>query len=186
MLSELLAAIATELDRRRIPYMVIGGQAVLAFGEPRLTKDIDVTVGLDTDGLATILAAAERIGLRPLVEPQAFVEETMVLPCEHGASGARVDFVFSQTPYEREALARTRKLTIEGTVVRFACPEDLVIHKTIAGRPRDLEDIRGVLAKQPTLDRALVRTWLERYESLLAVPLLQRFDAIARSVDGEA
>ncbi|GJL55165.1 MAG: hypothetical protein NPIRA02_22970 [Nitrospirales bacterium] len=36
--------ISKTLKRRRIPYMVIGGQAVLVYGEPRLTRDIDVTL----------------------------------------------------------------------------------------------------------------------------------------------
>jgi hypothetical protein len=35
--------------------MVTGGQAVLLYGEPRLTKDIDVTLGVDTDHLARLL-----------------------------------------------------------------------------------------------------------------------------------
>ncbi|GAH87084.1 unnamed protein product, partial [marine sediment metagenome] len=29
--------------------MIIGGQAVLLYGEPRLTRDIDVTLGDDID-----------------------------------------------------------------------------------------------------------------------------------------
>lgn len=27
--------------------MIIGGQAVMVYGEPRLTKDIDITLGVD-------------------------------------------------------------------------------------------------------------------------------------------
>jgi hypothetical protein len=32
--------VARELKEASIPYMVIGGQAVLLYGEPRLTRDI--------------------------------------------------------------------------------------------------------------------------------------------------
>ncbi len=46
MFTTLLATIATALDQASIPYMVIGGQAVLLYGEPRLTEDIDITLGL--------------------------------------------------------------------------------------------------------------------------------------------
>ena len=41
MFQDLLKRVAGELSRNAIPYMVIGGQAVLLYGEPRLTKDID-------------------------------------------------------------------------------------------------------------------------------------------------
>jgi len=42
----LLARIAKNLDAAKIPYRIIGGKAILQFGEPRLTKDIDVTLGI--------------------------------------------------------------------------------------------------------------------------------------------
>lgn len=45
MLKELLKKIASELATEKIPYMIIGGQALLIYGEPRLTKDIDITLG---------------------------------------------------------------------------------------------------------------------------------------------
>ena len=41
MFARLLGKIATALNKFKIPYMVIGGQAVLVYGEPRATKDID-------------------------------------------------------------------------------------------------------------------------------------------------
>jgi hypothetical protein len=45
MFEQLLEAIARGLERLSIPYMLIGGQAVLLYGEPRLTCDIDITLG---------------------------------------------------------------------------------------------------------------------------------------------
>jgi len=38
MFQKLLKKIANELNAHNIPYMVIGGQAVFIYGEPRLTK----------------------------------------------------------------------------------------------------------------------------------------------------
>jgi hypothetical protein len=61
--------------------MVMGGQAVLVHGEPRLTRDIDVTLGLTTDNIAAVLAAVGSVGLKVLVDsPEAFVRNTWVLP----------------------------------------------------------------------------------------------------------
>ncbi|MGB3565055.1 MAG: hypothetical protein WBH85_09195 [Thermoanaerobaculia bacterium] len=47
MFGSLLERIALALDNADLPYMVIGGQAVLLHGEPRLTRDIDITVAAD-------------------------------------------------------------------------------------------------------------------------------------------
>ena len=54
MFKKLLEKIARGLDKRKIPYMVIGGNAVLIYGEPRLTQDIDITLGLDVRGFKEI------------------------------------------------------------------------------------------------------------------------------------
>lgn len=49
MFLELLIRLAESLDKWGLPYMIIGGQAVLLYGEPRLTRDIDITLGVDID-----------------------------------------------------------------------------------------------------------------------------------------
>ena len=51
MIEKLIKKIARHLDKDKIPYMIIGGQAVLLYGTPRLTRDIDITLGIDTDKL---------------------------------------------------------------------------------------------------------------------------------------
>jgi len=43
---ELITKIGDALNSKSIPYMIIGGQAVLIYGEPRLTRDIDITLGI--------------------------------------------------------------------------------------------------------------------------------------------
>jgi hypothetical protein len=50
----------------------------------------------------------------------------------------RVDLIFSLTDYEREAMSRSHTVRIGDTDVRFAAPEDVIIGKVFAGRPRDL------------------------------------------------
>ena len=43
--------------------MIIGGQAVLIYGEPRLTRDIDITLGVNIDNLGTIAGIVAELGL---------------------------------------------------------------------------------------------------------------------------
>ena len=182
MFESLLALLARELDRAGIPYMVIGGQAVQLYGEPRMTRDIDVTVGLGSEGLARVLAVCGRCALKPLpARPDDFVRETMVLPALEERTGIRVDFVFSFTDYERQAIGRSRPVELAGTQVRFAAVEDVVIHKLVAGRPRDLEDARSIVIKNPGLDRGHVESWLAAFDRALDRDITASFRRLLES-----
>ena len=48
--------------------------------------------------------------------------------------------------------------------VKFASPEDLIIHKIFAGRPRDVEDVRTVLLKNPDIDIPDIQEWLKEFD----------------------
>ena len=184
MFSQLLEQIALGLDERHVPYMIIGGQAVLIYGEPRLTRDIDVTLGVGPDRIAELLDFAHSCSWRVLVEnPEEFVERTMVLPLEHSQSGIRIDLIFSSSAYERQALERVHKIGIGKASVRFAAPEDVVVHKMIAGRPRDLEDVRNILNKRADLDRPYIHHWLEEFDRGLGGAYLQAFEDLVQSTE---
>lgn len=169
MFDALLARLARALADAGIPYIVVGGQAVLVYGEPRLTRDIDVTIALTPDQVEQVLRILPDVGLTPLVEPVSFTQEAWVLPCADVLSELRVDFIFSSTTVELSAMERAHTVAIGGEQVRFASPEDLVVFKLIAGRPRDLEDVRTILLKQPDLDREHVRRWLREFDADLGM-----------------
>ena len=53
--------------------------------------------------------ACTALGLEPLPDKiEEFVRDTFVLPVHDAATGVRVDFIFSTTPYERQAIRRDR------------------------------------------------------------------------------
>jgi len=182
-LHQLLERIARGLEDSGIPYMIIGGQAVLLHGEPRFTEDIDVTLGVAPDSLGSVLKLVRHWNWRISVEPvEEFVRRTMILPCVEPQSGIRVDFVFSFSPYERQAIERALNVELGRAKVKFVTAEDLVIHKIVAGRPRDLEDIRGVMLKHAKLDRGYVERWLMEFERSLNEPYLERFKSVVNSL----
>jgi len=184
MFRKLIARIAASLAVHKIPYMIIGGQAVLLYGEPRLTRDIDVTIGADVSWLPDLLRSVEDIGLKSLPDDvEAFVRRTMVLPTQHTETGIRVDFIFSFTPYEIEAIARAHKVWMAGQKVAFAQVEDLIIHKIFAGRPRDLEDVRSVLIRNPEVDADYIRQWLRQFdESVEGGSFIKAFEKILSGI----
>lgn len=166
MFEEILARIGANLSKSNLPYMIIGGQAVLLYGEPRLTRDVDVTLGVNIDRLHDLLTVVKELSLNPIPnDVESFVKQTMVLPTLDEPTGVRVDFIFSFTPYETDAIKRARKITIMDQEVCFASPEDLIIHKIFAGRPRDLEDVWSVILKNPGIDTQYIKNWLKEFDA---------------------
>ncbi len=187
MFKDLIRRIAAELKGRGIPYMIIGGQAVLHHGEPRLTKDIDITLGAGIERLPEIKDIITVLGFSvDAAADDAFVKDTMVLPAADKKTGIRVDFVFSFSAFEREAIERSDVVDYDGVPVRFASLEDLVIHKMVAGRPRDIEDVRSILLKNPGYDRDFIRGWLSDFDRAIAGGSVAEFDELVHEIARES
>ena len=183
MFERLLKRIARQLKRASIPYMVIGGQAVLLYGEPRLTRDIDITLGLGVNEFRKVKEVIKTIGLNILVKKDRdFVERNMVLPTLDQKSGIRVDFIFSFSLYERQAIERGKDIKLGRTSVQFASLEDVVIHKVIAGRARDIEDVKTILLKNPKYDSSYIESWLGEFDKSLDENFLKKFREVKKEI----
>jgi len=179
----LLKKVSLQLKKDSIPYMVIGGQAVLLYGEPRLTKDIDITLGVGVRELNKLKETISSLGLKILVvRDEEFVERNMVLPTLDEKSGIRVDFIFSFSPYGRQAIERAKDIKLGRSMVRFASLEDVVIHKVIAGRARDLEDIQSILLKNQKYDSDYIEKWLKEFDKSLTEQFLKIFREIKEKI----
>ena len=150
--------------------MVIGGQAVLIYGEARFTNDIDITLGVDIDRLEELKSAVKKMGFKITPnDPDRFAADTNVLPVIDKKSGIGIDFIFSYMEYERAAIKRAKNVNYGGIKVKFTSAEDLVIHKITAGRPKDMEDAKNIIIKQKKLDLKYIRKWLAAFDESLSV-----------------
>jgi len=166
LFKEEIKRICKALNENEIPYMIVGGQAVLLYGEPRLTRDIDITLGIDIDRLDDVLNIVKKLKLKILSEDvENFVKQTMVLPVL-GTRGIRIDMIFSFTEYERNAIQRAKKILADEIEISYASPEDVIIQKIFAGRERDIEDAKIIIAKQK-VDDAYIMHWLKEFGKVL-------------------
>jgi len=170
----------TFLTERRIPYAIIGGIAVQRWGQPRFTRDVDLTIllppGREEDTLRDLVAA-----FPPRVKDAVgFAVEHRVLPIDV-PGGSEADISLGLPGYEEDVIARAVPYDLgEGREVKLCSPEDLVVHKILAGRPQDLLDVEGIAARQAgTLDVAYVRRWLGELSRVAEDPgLIARFEQI--------
>ena len=178
--AELLAALSAAFLELRAQWYLFGAQAAMVWGRPRLTADVDVTVRLEPQDPEQLVRTLEARGFALRVSDAGdFVRRTRVFPFVHVSSGLPLDVVLAGPGLEDLFLSRARPITMAGVVVPVISPEDLIATKILAGRPKDMEDVRGILRERlRDLDLQLIRSTLAALEDALAqsdlLPLFER------------
>jgi hypothetical protein len=169
-IDDALRDLAGVLDALGLRWFLFGAQAAILYGSTRVTEDIDVTVelgGLPTRKLAKALSRSG-FALR-FAATEAFVDRTRVLPAIHASTDVPVDIVFAGPGLEELVIARIVRHEREGLSIPVVSPEDLVVLKILAGRPRDLEDARSVVqSRKASLDDVQIEETLALLEEALS------------------
>ncbi|MBI4613626.1 MAG: hypothetical protein HY720_08460 [Planctomycetes bacterium] len=165
------------LEAEGIPYFFMGGVAVPIWGIPRATYDVDLTLSVEESGLREFLAFARRSGFAvdPVFEVgfRDVVSGMQKISIEWWTEEPRrveVDVFLVTTDYQRAAFPRRRRVKIDGREFWVVAPADLILHKLVAGRPKDFADVQNVLLVQGVPDPEYLATWARRLgvEDLLA------------------
>ena len=174
--AELLRALSLALAKLGVPWYVFGAQAVLFWGRPRFTEDIDVTVHLGSLATSRLIEGLQDAGFTLRVEgTPEFIAQTRVVPFTFGKTAWALDTVLGGPGLEEAFQRRAVKVDVApGLSVPVISAEDLIVTKMLAGRAKDLDDVRGVLAaRSDRLDIAAVRQTLSMLEEALGVSDLQ-------------
>ena len=175
-----LADLAKWLEAGHIPAMIIGGVAASALGRPRLTQDIDALAIVPDADWADVIESAARYGIVPRIgEALEFARRSRVLLLKHLRSGIDVDITLGGLPFEQAAVEKSAVHNIGGLQLRLPRVEDLLVMKAIARRPKDIEDIRGLLAAHPRVDISEARRWVREFATAMSMSdMLEEFDRL--------
>jgi hypothetical protein len=172
-LLEPLAALQRLIDRFQQQGIVIGAIAVSLLARPRLTADLDAMLLVSTDDLPDLIQAAqEEEILSRIQDGEAFARRNRVLLLRHQPSGTNVDISLGMLPFEVEAVERSSLHAVGPISVRLPTPEDLIIFKAVAHRPKDLLDIQAIIESHPDLDRERIKSWVTQFAHALEMPEL--------------
>lgn len=168
--AELLKDLAQVLRKLHLRWYLFGAQAVIVHGFVRQTADVDVTVEVPPEQLPRLLKELDAGGFQLRIQEQVedFVARTRVLPLLHRRTRLAMDLVLAGHGPEEGFLDRAIEVPVAGTQVPIISAEDLVVVKTLAGRTKDLEDVRGILLRKgEAIDLEAVRVRLRELEQIL-------------------
>jgi len=132
------------LNEFEVDYLIVGGFAVMKYGEPRYTKDLDVWVHNSAPNSLRLVEALKKFGA-PLnkdgITAKTFHEKQVVY--QIGIAPVRIDILTQITGVEfADAWKNRVPSTFFGVPVHFISQGDLEANKRALGRARDLEDLK--------------------------------------------
>lgn len=150
------------LRQHGVATIVIGGQAGLLHGSPRLTLDVDLCYQRTPDNLAGLATALREMGAKlrvpggsvPFPIDADFLDRTsqLTLSCD----GFDLDLLADVPPlgaYEA-LLSNSIEMPLGEQTIRVMGLDDLITIKRSLGRPKDLESLQYLLAIKELTDRS--------------------------------
>ena len=149
------------LEEARIAYAIGGALALGAWGAPRMTKDVDLSIFLPPSEFPRVAEALERAGM--LFDRNAAPKTIERIGMFNGRlGGVVVDMFISGHPHMTEMERRRQRVdALNGSHLYFITAEDLCVMKLLYGRPKDIGDLERLFAARK-LDLAYVRRWLSQ------------------------
>lgn len=170
--ADLVGLFVEPLNRLDVRYMVTGGVAAIIYGDPRMTRDIDLVAALKPSDASRFAAA--------FPEPSYYVTPLEVIREEvgrlerghfnviHVASAMKADvYAAGQDPLHAWALARRVAEEVSGVPLWLAPIEYVVVRKLQwsrdGGSGRHLDDIRAMMRiNGDRVDRTALDDWISQ------------------------
>ncbi len=136
------------MSARRWKFCVIGGLAVMRWGEVRLTLDADLSLftGFGSEEVYSD-ALFSRFSGR-LADARSYAMKYRVLMI-YASNGKSLDISYAGLPIEQAIIRRATPFHFADDVVLPTCSaEDLFVMKVFAGRPKDLQDAESIAVRQ--------------------------------------
>lgn len=167
---ESLNRLFQKFDQRGV---LIGGVAVGLIGKPRYTADVNAVMMLSIQDVPRFLELARAENIIPRIQNvEEFARKSRVLLLKHYPTETEVDISMGLLPFEKEMVERGDIKSFANLSARLPTPEDLIIMKAIAHRPKDLEDIRTLVDTYPALDHRRIKFWVKDFAELMEMPEL--------------
>jgi len=165
-------------------YSLIGGLALLCWGEPRFTQDIDLTLYTGFENEEKIIDQILSRFQSRIDDMHNFAIKNRVLLIQT-ANGIPADIALGGLPFEKLLIERSQMYAfMPGKFLRVCTPEDLIVLKSFAARPKDWIDVEGILVRQNKLDWKYILEHLHYLSELKEAPeIITKLEQMRKAFD---
>jgi hypothetical protein len=162
---EVLKIVSERLEAAHIPFMLTGSFAMAYYGQPRMTRDLDLVVSLGEEDVHGIVAAFSPDFYIDADDTRAAILTQRQFNLMHNATGIKVDLiVLKSAEYRKVEFARRQLVVIGGVKTWIVSREDLILSKLVWTRDTKSElqrrDVKNLLDE--TMDREYLSHWADR------------------------
>lgn len=176
---DVLKLVTGRLDAAGLPYLITGSIASGFYGQPRMTRDIDIVAVLHPPHATQL---ADLLGPEFVCDAGVIrdaIAARRIFSVMHHEALQKIDFIVrDDRDYEIEKFERRRRVEVDGQRMWLIAPEDLVLSKLVWAKESRSElqfrDVRSIIALQPGLDWPYMERWALR---LTVATLLSEFRA---------
>lgn len=145
------------LNKAKINYLVCGGAAVVLFGSPRMTADLDLIVSLDKENLENLYDVLTKLGyaLKIPIKKEDFVQKETLQRLAKEKNMKVVSFYNLKDPFEiidigvnlpgvSEILKNKKYIAVKNSDIPIISIDDLIKMKKAVARTKDLIDVESL------------------------------------------
>lgn len=148
-IEEILKLVCSFLNENDMDYVIVGGFAVLFYGNPRTTMDIDYVIQLEDENIPVLIKFLQENGFHAdEYDMRAAIKEKSHCTVEDKETMFRLDIKGVYSEMDERALRNKRKVELNDIAVWIASPEDTITNKLVFAREQDIKDALGILVRQ--------------------------------------
>lgn len=148
-IEQILDIVCEFLNKNSIDYVIVGGFAVLFYGNPRTTMDIDYVIRIADENIPELIKFLQQNGFHAdEYDMRAAFKEGSHCTVEDKETMFRLDIKGVYSEMDERALRNKRMVKLDETVVWIASPEDTIVNKLVFAREQDLKDALGIFVRQ--------------------------------------
>ena len=163
---EVLKDVTRSLNNAEIAYMITGSIAMNYYAFPRMTRDIDMVLEIQTKDIATIVSLFNKNFYVDQDSIEQAVNSHEVFNIIHNEYVIKIDFIVKKTAEFRQIeFQRRRQIVIDKVSMWIVSPEDLILSKLWWAKDSfsemQMADIKNLLDSSDDIDNIYIEKWID-------------------------